>query len=533
MQPQQSLACFVRHRLLTGDPVAFSVWALPIPIPLGLSGAVGQVGLRDCVSKASNPESCVASFPGAQEEHVMGRILKLVLPLAISVGCVSLLYTLGEMRVERQNLRNELERRSAVIAETLAERIESWPEAVTSRNLGHLLDRYAPQEHLIGIAFYDTSGIVLAITPGLTSQQLPQAERAVRTNRTIVETTGSLNAPRQLYVLPVHRNDKTIGSVVVVSDARFIQEHLWRTLRASLLTISTQIMLVSALAIILLRWNFLAPLTSTAHRLRSLRSGLPNGTQPLPKGEIFEQIHTEVRHLAQDLNSARVAAQEEAQLRESQSMLWTPDRLRVSLQNKLEENSLFVVSNREPYVHVHGSRDNSIQVIIPASGVVTALEPVLEACHGTWVANGTGNADKEVVDELDRLGVPPSRPSYVLRRIWLTEEEDRGYYEGFSNEGLWPLCHIAHTRPLFRPEDWQEYERVNRRFANAVVQDNDRRGRTGCPSPGLPPGAAAAHGQGSAAGRARGDLLAHPLAEPGGVSDLPVAGGTVGRPARR
>jgi trehalose-6-phosphate synthase len=130
-----------------------------------------------------------------------------------------------------------------------------------------------------------------------------------------------------------------------------------------------------------------------------------------------------------------------------------------------------VVSNREPYMHVFSEKDKSISVIVPASGVVTALEPVLRACNGTWIANGSGSADREVVDAHDRLRVPPDRPTYTLRRVWLSDEEDKGYYEGFSNEGLWPLCHIVHTRPIFRPEDWLQYQKINRRFADAVLQE--------------------------------------------------------------
>ena len=88
--------------------------------------------------------------------------------------------------------------------------------------------------------------------------------------------------------------------------------------------------------------------------------------------------------------------------------------------------------------------------IVPPSGLVTALEPVLDACDGTWIAHGTGDADREIVDDHDRLRVPPDDPHYTLRRVWLTKEEEEGYYYGFANEGLWPLCHIAHTRPIFR-----------------------------------------------------------------------------------
>ncbi len=120
-------------------------------------------------------------------------------------------------------------------------------------------------------------------------------------------------------------------------------------------------------------------------------------------------------------------------------------------------------------MHVKG--DKGPEILVPASGLVTALEPVLVASDGTWVAHGSGSADRETVDQHDRLRVPPGSPSYTLRRVWLTDDEVKGYYEGFANEGLWPLCHIAHTRPTFRPDDWLQYQQANRRFADAVLQE--------------------------------------------------------------
>jgi trehalose-6-phosphate synthase len=103
--------------------------------------------------------------------------------------------------------------------------------------------------------------------------------------------------------------------------------------------------------------------------------------------------------------------------------------------------------------------------------LVTALEPVLRACDGTWIAHGSGDADMQTVDQHDRLRVPPDDPHYTLRRVWLTKDEEEGYYYGFANEGLWPLCHIAHTRPLFRASDWERYQAVNQKFARAVLDE--------------------------------------------------------------
>ena len=128
------------------------------------------------------------------------------------------------------------------------------------------------------------------------------------------------------------------------------------------------------------------------------------------------------------------------------------------------------MSNREPYIHVRAP-DDTIDVQRPASGLVTALEPVMRACSGTWIAHGSGSADRDVVDKQDHVAVPPGKPTYQIRRVWLTEEEENGYYFGFANEGLWPLCHIAHTRPVFRPPDWEAYVEVNRKFARAVIEE--------------------------------------------------------------
>ena len=144
---------------------------------------------------------------------------------------------------------------------------------------------------------------------------------------------------------------------------------------------------------------------------------------------------------------------------------------------------MIVVSNREPYSHDFGD-NGAIEVQVPASGMVTALEPVMRACSGTWVAHGSGTADRETVDRSDRVRVPPDDPSYTLRRVWLSEAEEQGFYYGLSNEGLWPLCHLAYVRPAFRGEDWVVYQAVNRKFAEIVAQEAQS-DRPGDPDPGL------------------------------------------------
>src|SRR4030095_969482 len=159
----------------------------------------------------------------------------------------------------------------------------------------------------------------------------------------------------------------------------------------------------------------------------------------------------------------------EAKLRTTSEAIWTPERLNEEMKKVLENKMMVVVSNREPYMHIHSGRE--IKVITPASGLITAMEPILKACGGLWIASGSGDGDRETVDKNDKVQVPPGESKYTLRRVWLTKEQEDHYYYGFSNEGLWPLCHIAHTRPVFRKEDWDYYRKVNEMYAKAVIEE--------------------------------------------------------------
>ena len=178
----------------------------------------------------------------------------------------------------------------------------------------------------------------------------------------------------------------------------------------------------------------------------------------------FAPVVSELRMLLE-----RLATEEESDLRGGQ---WTAERLKLTLSRHLHGERIVIVANREPYIHEYAP-DGSIRVLHPASGLVTALEPIMRACSGVWVAHGGGSADRAVVDAHDRVRVPPGDDSYVLRRVWLSEAEELGYYYGFANEGMWPLCHVAHARPIFRIDDWDAYVTVNQRFVDAVCEEVD------------------------------------------------------------
>ncbi|MGH8694493.1 MAG: alpha,alpha-trehalose-phosphate synthase (UDP-forming), partial [Burkholderiales bacterium] len=202
--------------------------------------------------------------------------------------------------------------------------------------------------------------------------------------------------------------------------------------------------------------------------------GLVQGMRALLRGEGLlrpaERISMpELRPIEKDLRELMREVRSEVQLRDEAQVTWTPEALRQILRNDLRGDDVIVVSNREPYLHVR--HEGQTKVHRPASGLVTALEPVMRACSGTWIAHGSGSADQDVVDKHDRVSVPPDHPAYRIRRVWLTGEEEAGYYYGFANEGIWPLCHIAHVRPIFRSNDWNHYVAVNQKFARAVADE--------------------------------------------------------------
>ena len=213
-------------------------------------------------------------------------------------------------------------------------------------------------------------------------------------------------------------------------------------------------------------------LSRSARKIAKWAKGLRTSSgslSPSPEAGILQPICEEILQWALWLKETRAAAEEEARLRLKGANRWTPDRLKEHVRIILRGRPFLVVANREPYTHVR--ENGKIKCVRPASGLVTAVEPILRACGGTWIASASGDADKETADEHGRIKVPPENPVYALRRIWLSEQEEEGYYYGFSNEGLWPLCHIAHTRPVFRAGDWEQYRRVNQRYAEVVAEE--------------------------------------------------------------
>jgi alpha,alpha-trehalose-phosphate synthase [UDP-forming] len=401
--------------------------------------------------------------------------VRLIVSLIVGITLVSLGFSYYEVVGEKRALRSDLERRAEVLGESVAGNVEKSWEAGSDRGLQRLVQRFGNREHLLGVAVYDREGKEVAITSQLgevLTATPPEVVKAMAEGRQESAFVRSGKAPVHIFALPLHRKDdkdEIVGGLAVVHDVSYIRAQSLRVWRQAFLRVLAQVFLIVLITLLIVRWSIAGPIARAAQWMRALRMGRISSRQQMPDLDLFRPLATEVATLAESLSQARTAAENEARLREASESMWTADRLAVQVQSRLDGGHLVVLSNREPYMHQRNGR--TLEVVVPPSGLVTALEPVLNACDGTWIAHGSGDADTEVVDSHDRLRVPPDDPRYTLRRVWLSKEEEEGYYYGFANEGLWPLCHIAHTRPIFRAQDWQHYQEVNRKFTEAVLKE--------------------------------------------------------------
>jgi trehalose-6-phosphate synthase len=406
----------------------------------------------------------------APGEYVRLLSVRLIVSLMLGITLVSLLSSYYEVRSEKRNLRRDLEHRGEVLAESLTGNVEPALEKGNRKELQRIVARFGNREHLLGIGIYDQQGQPIAITSGLTERlaghSLPTA-RSESENHGLGEFVHQGDTSIHIYAVPLHVRDQVVGCLAIVQDSSYINAQSVSVWRGTFLRVLVQGVVIVCVTLLIVRLSIVGPLARAAQWMKALRTG--KGPARPPDLDLLYPLAREMTTFAASLTAARFAAEKEAQLREAGDSIWTAERLGVHVRAKLESSRLFVVSNREPYLHIHEGK--AVQVMVPASGLVTALEPILRACDGTWVAHGSGDADRETVDKRDCLRVPPEEPRYTLRRVWLSKEEEEGYYYGFANEGLWPLCHIAHTRPLFRASDWEHYRQVNRLFADAVLEE--------------------------------------------------------------
>jgi alpha,alpha-trehalose-phosphate synthase [UDP-forming] len=404
--------------------------------------------------------------------------LRLITSLVAIVASVAFVFSFLQARQEEARLKNELEKRASIVGDSLRLSIESLL-IMNDNNEGlqRIVDRFSNRERLIGIDIHNTRGDLIVASEGMRSKlesnsgvlsALIQEVERLSTEHGSIVTLG--NDSLYAYAIPITIADKSTHVLTLFYDIDYIHERVKRLLINNFWRALIQALLIALTTFFVIYFSVMTPIRKTTEWIRRIRKG--DSSHPLNAKEqlLLGPLALEITRMAKSLEVARAAADEEARLRYSSESRWTPQRLKEFIRLKLEERPLFVVSNREPYMHIKND-NNKIECIVPASGLVTALEPVLNACGGTWIAQGSGNADRETVDKNDRIRVPPEEPKYTLRRVWVDKDLEEGFYSGFSNEGLWPLCHIAHTRPIFRAKDWEDYKAVNQAFAKAVVEE--------------------------------------------------------------
>ncbi len=384
------------------------------------------------------------------------RLVQFVVVLTIGLALLAWMVAGMVQETARRWFERDLNLRAKLVeASSRASLAANWsPDR--ARALEQLLVNIAHDERVMAAAACDSSLSTLASTPGY-PMEFGCHEVGLRV---ATEPLGDWNSVSRLPGGSVHVSAIPLkdaagtraGLLLLVQDMSYAERRESLTRVFLFGSFGLLAVLASMLTIFVARFSR----RSWSAELRGVLHGETSRTAE------FQPILRDVR----DLIERVMEDSEEA------PGVWTAERLKQTLSRHLHGERILIVSNREPYIHEHGP-GGEVRVVHPASGLVTALEPVMLACSGVWIAHGSGSADRETVDRRNHVRVPPGEESYDIRRVWLTPEEEAGYYYGFSNEGLWPLCHLAHARPVFRSEDWAHYRRVNERFADAVCAEVD------------------------------------------------------------
>ncbi|MBS1856180.1 MAG: trehalose-6-phosphate synthase, partial [Acidobacteria bacterium] len=358
----------------------------------------------------------------------------------------------------RQGFERDLQLRARLaVTGSRASLAENWHRG-RETELRNQLAEIARDERVMAVAACDIDGRLLASTSeypaGFGCHQVDVGASAGdgRTLREWNEVERLPGGGIHVSAIPVWDAGAQIGYLIVLQDMSYAERREAQTRNILLISFGVLGVLASAFTVLVARFS---RRSWAAELRRILRGGGSNRPE-------FQPILRDVRELIARLSDDQ----------EDSPGAWTAERLKRVLSGLLHGERVVIVSNREPYLHEHDA-EGGVRVVHPASGLVTALEPVMRACSGVWVAHGSGTADRETVDRNDHVRVPPGEESYHIRRVWLSPAEENGYYYGFSNEGLWPLCHVADARPNFRGEDWEHYRRVNQRFADAVCDEVD------------------------------------------------------------
>src|SRR3954465_7794757 len=388
--------------------------------------------------------------------------LRFVLPLALALAAIAYAVVPVVDRLTLQWFVRDLDARGVLIAKTAQEPLVELmrdPRGAKQRVLRYF-ERILQGERIYALGFCDRTGKLLYATPAFPNAVRCNANDSAGEERNVVLRLS--DGPLHVSFNPIIADNSILGDLVIVHDMSFVE-------RRSADTKKYVYWLFIAIGAVVALITVIIAEISWRGWVAGIKA-LLTGEALLRTPEGLKATAPELRPIARDLQALVREIESDRQTREESQTTWGPDALRRILRQDLKGDEVLIVSNREPYIHTR-RKDNVIEIQRPASGLVTALEPIVRAPSGTWIAHGAGNADRDTVDKHDHVLVPPEHPAYRIRRVWLSPEEEQGYYYGFANEGLWPLCHIAHTRPVFRAPDWEHYRNVNQRFAEVVADE--------------------------------------------------------------
>ena len=406
------------------------------------------------------------------ERPRLARSLRLGLLIAAVIATALGVFAWLQVQGEREIDLKDVTLRAEALAQQLTPAADQALTLSNSEARNTLRGRLDGYGRLLGYAVFKPDGQLVAAGSSVldfADRLSPAARRASRTGQETFIMTQSQGVP--IYALAVPLKDSkgaSSGVLAVAHDVSFIDGRATGRLVQYGFGIGVVTLLTVILVVAATWFTYERPLHRLADWMRRLRTESSAGSPPpgLPSSLLLHESD----RLAASFRAARRADRQLSQAAVRAEEVWTAERLRVQAVTALGQNrQLVVVSNREPYMHQ--AEEGKVQIVVPAGGLVAALDPVLQACGGVWIAHGSGDADRETADAQGRLMVPPEDPSYTLKRVWLTREEEQGYYYGFANEGLWPLCHLAHERPIFRASDWAFYRKANERFAKAVLDE--------------------------------------------------------------
>ncbi len=384
--------------------------------------------------------------------------LRFVLPLMLVLAAFA--YAVAPL-VDRMTLSwflRDMDIRADLIANAIHDPLKEQLAAGKKAKISDFFLRISQDERLYAIGYCATPQSEPVI-----GRPLPAEIRCRDLDRWSAPGASQLPSRHGLLhvaVRPMETEAAPSGQLVLVHDMSFVERRSKETQRYVFYFFMGLAAAVALITVIIAQLSWRGWVAGLRSLLRG--EGLLRDPVPTVGAPEFKPIAPDLRRLIRELES-------EYRARDESQITWTAESLRAILRGELRGDDIIVVSNREPYIHQQ--RGDQVEVQRPASGLVTALEPIMRACSGTWIAHGSGSADRAAVDRHDRVAVPPGLGAYQLRRVWLTPEEEAGYYLGFANEGLWPLCHIAHVRPTFRSSDWIQYVAVNRKFARAVASE--------------------------------------------------------------